>query len=180
MLQHKAGAARAVVAVSLLILLQACTGRSTGLTQPNPSSAPVHAAPSSYDTAGADLAGASAGTALPAVSKPTLYSVYFDLDQDTIKSDSVPVVTGWARYVVANPGSTLALVVEGNTDERGSSAYNLGLGERRAKSVAQALVAQGVSAASISTVSYGEEQPLDPAHNEAAWAKNRRVDIVLR
>ena len=68
--------------------------------------------------------------------------------------------------------------LEGHTDERGSREYNIGLGERRAQSVRRALLLQGAADAQISTVSYGEERPAVPGHDEAAWAKNRRVEIV--
>jgi peptidoglycan-associated lipoprotein len=68
--------------------------------------------------------------------------------------------------------------LEGNTDERGSREYNIGLGDRRAQSVRRALLLQGVSEGQLTIVSYGEERPADPGHDEAAWAKNRRVEIV--
>jgi peptidoglycan-associated lipoprotein len=68
--------------------------------------------------------------------------------------------------------------LEGNTDERGSREYNIGLGERRAQSVRRALTLQGVTDAQITTVSYGEERPAVTGHTEEAWGRNRRVDIV--
>jgi peptidoglycan-associated lipoprotein len=68
--------------------------------------------------------------------------------------------------------------LEGHTDERGSREYNIGLGERRAQSVRRALLLQGASDAQLSTVSYGEERPAVAGHDEAAWSKNRRVEIV--
>ena len=74
--------------------------------------------------------------------------------------------------------TSLKVRLEGNTDERGTREYNLALGERRANAVKAYLVAQGVSPSQIEVVSYGEEKPVDPGHNEAAWAKNRRVQIV--
>jgi peptidoglycan-associated lipoprotein len=72
------------------------------------------------------------------------------------------------------------ILVAGNTDDRGSTEYNLSLGESRAKSVANYLSLQGVDSSRIQTVSYGEEKPVDPAHTEAAWAMNRRADITVQ
>jgi peptidoglycan-associated lipoprotein len=69
--------------------------------------------------------------------------------------------------------------IEGHCDERGTSQYNLALGERRATSTKQYLITLGISADRISTISYGEEKPLDPGHNEEAWAKNRRAHSVI-
>ena len=70
------------------------------------------------------------------------------------------------------------MLVEGHTDERGTPEYNVALGERRAKSVVSFLSGLGVSNGQISVVSYGEEKPVDPSSNEAAWAKNRRAVLV--
>ena len=69
----------------------------------------------------------------------------------------------------------MKIVLEGHCDERGTNDYNMALGASRAKSVERALTALGVPSASLGTISYGEEVPLDPGHNESAWAKNRRV-----
>ena len=102
--------------------------------------------------------------------------VYFDFDSAVIKGQGVDVVAAHAKYLSANSQQRVRL--EGNTDERGSREYNIGLGDRRAQSVRRALLLQGVSEGQITTVSYGEERPADPGHDEAAWAKNRRVEIV--
>jgi len=102
--------------------------------------------------------------------------VYFDFDSAVIKGQGVDVVAAHAKYLAANPQARVRL--EGNTDERGSREYNIGLGDRRAQSVRRSLLLQGTSEGQITTVSYGEERPADPGHDEAAWAKNRRVEIV--
>jgi len=86
------------------------------------------------------------------------------------------VVAAHAKFLGGHAGTRVRL--EGHTDERGSREYNIGLGERRAQSVRRALLLQGAADAQISTVSYGEERPAVPGHDEAAWAKNRRVEIV--
>lgn len=102
--------------------------------------------------------------------------VYFDFDSSEIKGTGTDVVAAHAKYLARHSDQRLRL--EGHTDERGSREYNIGLGERRAQSVRRALLLQGASDAQISTVSYGEERPAVPGHDEAAWAKNRRVEIV--
>jgi len=102
--------------------------------------------------------------------------VYFDFDSSEIKGEGTDIVAAHAKYLAANPATRVRL--EGHTDERGSREYNIGLGERRAQSVRRALLLQGAADAQISTVSYGEERPAVPGHDEAAWAKNRRVEIV--
>ncbi len=103
-------------------------------------------------------------------------SIYFDFDSSVIKGEGTDIVAAHAKYLSDHTDARVRL--EGNTDERGSPEYNIGLGMRRAQAVRQALLLQGASASQITVVSYGSEHPVDPAHNEEAWAKNRRVDIV--
>jgi peptidoglycan-associated lipoprotein len=103
-------------------------------------------------------------------------TIYFDFDSAVIEGQGVEVLAAHARYLAAHSDARVRL--EGNTDERGSREYNIGLGERRAQAVRRAMLLQGVADGQITTVSYGEERPADPGHTEASWAKNRRVDIV--
>lgn len=105
-------------------------------------------------------------------------TLYFEYDSSDIKPELLDVIEAHARNLVRNPGQRILL--EGHCDERGSREYNIGLGERRAHAVRRAMLVQGVGADQILTVSYGEERPAVPAHNEAAWARNRRVEIVYR
>jgi peptidoglycan-associated lipoprotein len=102
--------------------------------------------------------------------------IYFDFDSAEIKGQGTDVVAAHAKYLASHSSARVRL--EGHTDERGSREYNIGLGERRAQSVRRALLLQGAADAQISTVSYGEERPAVPGHDEAAWAKNRRVEII--
>jgi peptidoglycan-associated lipoprotein len=104
--------------------------------------------------------------------------VYFDFDRYNIRPDQVPVVSSKAAYLGANTSARAEL--QGYCDERGTEAYNNALADRRAKAVSNYLADQGVSGSRLSTVSYGEEFPIDPGHNESAWAKNRRVQSVLQ
>ena len=99
-----------------------------------------------------------------------------DYDRAEIKSEFVPIVTAHAKYLNASPNNKVRL--EGHSDERGSREYNIGLGERRAQAVRRALMLQGVTEAQITTVSYGEERPAVQGSDEAAYAKNRRVELV--
>ena len=102
-------------------------------------------------------------------------SVYFDFDNFSVKQQYVPVVERHGKYLAANP--SLAIRVEGNTDERGSAEYNLALGQKRAEAVVKALKVYGVKDSQLEATSWGREKPRATGHNEAAWAENRRVDL---
>ena len=103
-------------------------------------------------------------------------SVYFDYDKFSIKDEYTPVIQINGKYLTNNV--YLKIKVQGNADERGSAEYNLALGQKRADAVAKALRLYGVKETQIETTSWGREKPIDPGHNEQAWAKNRRADIV--
>lgn len=102
---------------------------------------------------------------------------YFGYDETAIGADAQAALTESANWLKTNPSYNL--LVEGHCDERGTEQYNLALGDRRANMVKQFLMTLGVDAARIRTVSYGEERPFDPGHDESAWAKNRRAHLVL-
>jgi peptidoglycan-associated lipoprotein len=102
--------------------------------------------------------------------------VYFDFDSYSLTSEAKGTLEANARELKrATAGS---LTIEGHCDERGTKAYNLALGEKRANAAKDFLVALGVNASRISTVSYGKERPFDEGHDESAWAKNRRAHFV--
>lgn len=103
--------------------------------------------------------------------------IFFDYDKASLKPESRKVLSGKATFLNTHP--QMKVKVEGHCDERGTSEYNLALGERRAKAAQDYLVFLGIKADRISIVSYGEEKPLDPGNNEAAWAKNRRDHFVI-
>ena len=106
-----------------------------------------------------------------------LEKIYFDFDsaalsessRDTLKKD----------YELIKKNGAAKVEIEGHCDERGSDEYNLALGERRAKAALNYLVTLGIAPGRLSTISYGKEKPADPGHDEAAWAKNRRVEFVI-
>jgi peptidoglycan-associated lipoprotein len=106
-----------------------------------------------------------------------MHPIYFDFDRFNIRDDMKPVMEKDALFLLDYP--EIMIEIQGNCDERGTNEYNLALGERRAKSAQAYLVNLGVNPDRIGTVSFGEEQPLDPEHNKDAWAKNRRDDFVI-
>lgn len=115
------------------------------------------------------------GTA-PGTRIPELSTVYFEYDSFKLKSDAKASLNAAATWLKANPSKQVQ--IEGHTDERGTTEYNLALGERRAGAVKDYLVMKGVPAAQLSTISYGEERPVAVGSNEQAWAQNRRGEFV--
>jgi peptidoglycan-associated lipoprotein len=105
-------------------------------------------------------------------------SVYFDFDSFTIKDEFRPVVEAHAKFLVANKGRKV--VVQGNTDERGSREYNLALGQKRSEAVRRALISLGVADGQIEAVSFGEEKPRATGTDEASFAENRRADLAYQ
>jgi peptidoglycan-associated lipoprotein len=107
-----------------------------------------------------------------------IQTVFFDYDQSNIRSDqrdkvktNADIFRTWTEWQVN---------IEGHCDERGTNEYNLALGERRATAAKQALVSEGTDAGRVSTISYGEERPADPGHDETSWARNRRAEFRVR
>jgi len=106
-----------------------------------------------------------------------LRDIHFDFDKYDIRREDEEILRENAAFLKKNP--KMKIQIEGHCDERGTAEYNLALGERRANSAKRYLVSLGINSNQISTISYGEERPLDPGHNEEAWAKNRRGHIVV-
>lgn len=187
---------RTLIAAASLALLAGCasTGENTEETaqdataqqgvagQPGQEaySYPYGQAPSgydTYDTSGGGLAaagGPAGGRAGQAVSADRI--VYFEYDSAEIRPDSQGIIEANARALNGNRRTVTQL--EGHTDERGSREYNVALGERRANSVRQAMIAMGVSPQQIRIVSYGEERPAAAGQDEQSYALNRRVEII--
>jgi len=105
-------------------------------------------------------------------------SVYFDFDRYDIKQEYRSVVNAFGKYLKLD--SDAKILIEGNADERGTTEYNLALGNKRAEAVKGALGKMGVSANQMEAVSNGEEKPRSKGSNEAAWAENRRADLILK
>ncbi|MDJ0739318.1 MAG: peptidoglycan-associated lipoprotein Pal [Gammaproteobacteria bacterium] len=164
-------AAMAIVASSLLFV--GCT--STGTKQEGGAS--VEEGGTGAATSGASRGGAWTGNPLDDPnSLLSTKTIYFEFDQSTIRSEFVDVLRAHAGYLNTNRSATVR--IEGHADERGSREYNIGLGERRANAVRRYLEAEGVSAAQISTISYGEERPAALGNDEISWAENRRAVLV--
>jgi len=103
--------------------------------------------------------------------------IHFDFDKYDLRTDARTILDRKASFL--NQSSSVRAQIEGHCDERGTNEYNMALGERRANAAKQYLTTAGISAGRLSTISYGEERPLDPGHNEAAWARNRRAHFVI-
>ncbi len=171
-------AVKTLLLISSTALFAACS--STPKEAPAPAPAP-QVAPEAPAAPAPAAAPVTAPQAVPAHLDPTSAistqrSVYFDFDSASIKTESNNVIDLQGKYLVSNPG--LNVRVEGNTDERGSTEYNLALGQRRAESVVKALKVTGVKDGQAEAVSYGEEKPKATGHDEASWAQNRRADVV--
>ncbi len=107
----------------------------------------------------------------------TLFAVHFDYDKYMIRDEDKPVLDKNAKWL--NLNSRVKVTIEGHADERGETEYNLALGDKRAKSVKKYLETLGVSDGRLSTISYGEEKPTEPGHDESAWSKNRRAEFKI-
>lgn len=157
----------------------AVTGADTGA---NLSSESVAADKAAADAAAAAAAAAAAQDAANKANQAALDAslsvVYFPYDSDALSDADQGLLRKHAALLKANPSRKARL--EGHTDERGTQEYNLALGERRGKSVAVFLQSQGVNPSQLEVVSFGELKPLASGEDEAAWAKNRRVEMIYR
>jgi len=106
-----------------------------------------------------------------------LRNIYFDFDKSNIKPEFQSVLEGIAGWLNERPDKQL--LIEGHCDERGTNEYNLALGERRALSVRRYLVGLGIAPDRLHTISYGEERPAAPGHDESAWSQNRRAEFKI-
>jgi peptidoglycan-associated lipoprotein len=107
-----------------------------------------------------------------------LNTIYFDYDKYNLTPQAQTILAANAKGLAMDDYAGVTIRIEGNCDERGSDEYNMALGEKRAATARDYLVNYGIDPKRISIISYGESRPVDPAHNEAAWAKNRRDDFV--
>lgn len=148
-----------------------CRGKKTSEVEPLPGEIPAD-----YDIV-IDEAEWSPLEALSADDAAIYRTIYFDYDKSNIKPEFRATLESIADNLKANRRRYVRAV--GHCDERGTNEYNFGLGERRAESVKAYLAALGISSGRVRTLSMGEEQPADPGRNEAAWAKNRRVEFFI-
>jgi peptidoglycan-associated lipoprotein len=163
------------------VAIVALAGCASQVPLDDKSTAPVSSAGSASSSAGADST-MSASERQIAAAKAALAqvkpSVYFDFDKYEIKPEFQNTVTAFANYLKAD--AKARLVIEGNADERGTTEYNLALGQKRAEAVNKALGVMGIGAGRVEAISNGEEKPRAKGSNEAAWAENRRADLLLK
>src|SRR5882672_6671394 len=168
---------KSLVLLVILAASLAVAGCKPKAVKPDPNAA--NSSQSGADSSGVGRASASEeGAEAPGPQEGLLANptTYFDFDSSEIRGEGADIVAAHAKYLSKNIGMKVRL--EGHTDERGSREYNIGLGERRAQAVRRALLLQGAGESQLSTVSYGEERPAAAGSDEAAWAKNRRVELV--
>jgi peptidoglycan-associated lipoprotein len=166
------------------VLLAGCPKKATTVQPPtagsqvgdSSSTSPSGGASTSGSDLGGDNAnGRGAGDATGPLARKV---IYFDFDKSEIKPEYAPIVKASGQTLTERPG--LKVKLEGNTDQRGTREYNIGLGERRAQAVRRALLLQGVAETQITTVSFGAERPAAEGDDESAWSKNRRVELVYQ
>jgi peptidoglycan-associated lipoprotein len=189
-----------VVAVLLMIVLAAACAKRPAMTQtaaPPPTAAVTAPPPAPVaPPAPAPLAPPAPAPPPPVAAAPPapappprpapaeykevaeLRDVFFDFDKHAIKPEGARVLDASVGWLKANPSALL--LIEGHCDERGTNAYNLVLGERRAKASQEYLVARGVAADRITIISYGEERPACTTSTEACWAQNRRAHFLAK
>ncbi len=168
---------------ALAALLAACSSTPVAIpAAPVPMSVAVAPPPTAPMAAPQPMVSSSnvSTVTLPAYLDPksrlsTDRSVYFDYDEFTVKQDYMTLVERHGKFLAANP--TVAIRVEGNTDERGGSEYNLALGQKRAEALVRVLKIYGAKDRQMEATSWGEGKPKATGQTEAAWAQNRRDDI---
>jgi len=107
-------------------------------------------------------------------------SIYFEFDSYTVDPKYVSTISAHASYLKSSPKQKISMIIQGNTDDRGTAEYNLALGQKRSEAVKKALLAQGVSELQIEAVSFGKEKPVNSEQTEAAFKENRRADFVYQ
>jgi peptidoglycan-associated lipoprotein len=178
------GAMNCIRALALLGALISSTGCQVA-TKAQPTlatSALESSSPAMTRTEPPDADALSPGSSPPPpqefVAVARLADIHFDYDAHDIRPADMPILDENAVWLNANPGALL--LIEGHTDERGTSEYNLGLGDLRAASAMSYLLARGVPAARMVAISYGKERPVCTDHNEACWVQNRRAHFLAK
>jgi peptidoglycan-associated lipoprotein len=174
-----------IVGALVMVALAGCASKTTQEAAPVEEGAPAAATTPGTTTTGTTPAGVS-GTAGATAGMPTAHkdpksilakrSIYFDYDQYVIKDEYKSLVEAHAKYLQAN--RNLRIIIQGNTDERGTREYNIALGQRRADAAKKLMIVLGAADSQIETVSFGKEKPRKEGHDESAWTENRRDDIV--
>jgi peptidoglycan-associated lipoprotein len=163
------------------VLLAACSSVPKPAVDSSRAAAAVPTAPAAAAPAMPAAPAVAAVKPVPAYLDPgnpisTQRSVFFGFDDASVTADSFAVVERQGRYLAANP--RVKVTIEGNTDERGGAEYNLALGQKRAEAVLRAMKVYGAGDSQMEAISWGREKPRAAGHDEAAWARNRRADVV--
>lgn len=164
----------AVITLSTVVALSSCSKKDVVSDEP--------VITPSGDTSGA-LSDSSASSGSAGASgagdygSSELGTIYFGYDSFSLSSEARGTLKTNAEWLKSN--STATIQIEGHCDERGTTEYNLALGEKRANAVRDYLVKLGVASSRVSVISYGEERPSDPGHDESAWSRNRRAAFVM-
>ena len=172
------------LAFALAAMLAACSGGPVNEQSPagveDRTATPTKPGASTGSVATVDVTGKGITGQDPAVKQGVLAqrSIYYDLDQYDIKDQYKPLVEAHARYLRDHPGRKM--LIQGNTDERGSREYNIGLGQKRSDGVKRMLQLLGAREDQVESVSLGEEKPKAEGHDEQAWTQNRRSDILYQ
>jgi peptidoglycan-associated lipoprotein len=171
-----------LVLVLAAALLAGCAGAGSKQQPTDPSAEPVDTSDTTRvppSTSQPPTFDANMNPYVPGSSSRLLpRTYYFDYDRSLLKPEDLASLEMHATVLRSNPDRSV--VIEGHADERGTREYNLALGERRADSVRTFLVSAGVSPRQVEMVSYGEERPEDPGHDEGAWSRNRRAILIYR
>ncbi len=165
---------RALFVPALLLLGACCASKPIARVSPQPARQSSQQATASSTSASS----ASAAVASASASAVSLGDIFFEFDRANITPESEAQLKKNAEWMAVN--KTKSVTIEGHCDERGTAEYNMALGERRAESAKSGMKSLGVDPARMSAVSFGEEKPFDPGHNEDAWAKNRRDHFIAK
>ena len=172
-----------LVAAAMAALLAGCSTQPAAPVEDQSAAAAAAAAKDGAATSGtttSGVSGSATGTGANPLKDPnnilSKRSIYFEFDSFVVEDKYKAQIDAHSRYLSANRSAKVTL--QGHTDERGSREYNIALGQKRADAVKRAMTLMGVQDVVIETVSYGKEKPKREGHDEAAWAENRRVDIV--
>jgi len=188
-MDKRALVAHAVIVTMLMVGCAKTPATTTATSAPAPTSGPGLSSPAGGGTSGGGTTAGSTTTPGPATSgvravpgdykvTPELADIHFDFDKYDIRAADAKILDTNATWLKQN--ADRFLLIEGHCDERGTSEYNVALGERRAKSTMNYLVSRGVAASRITIVSYGEERPSCKEHQESCWAKNRRAHFLTK
>lgn len=162
-----------LVLMALVVAFNACSKKDVVSDEPimSPSGSSGSASSAGVESGSLGNAGDSG------LGSGDLQTVYFDFDSFNLRSDARNALKSNGEWMKNN--SSARIQIEGHCDEKGTNEYNMALGDRRANSAKSFLVKMGVSASRIDTISYGEERPSDPGHDESAWSRNRRAAFIL-